>query len=368
MSVNVVGFKSKNFSEFIMQNLIVLFLLASFSSYVLAEPSTPPNPELTYKLKASVVKVHVSTKTGGHGVGTGVLVGKDLIATNCHVIANAAGVSITKFGNSYAPIALKADWKHDVCLLTFQYLEINPVELGDSETLKYEQAVFSIGFPGGPPKPLVTYGNIKALYALDDSQIVRTDASFIMGASGSPVFSTDGKLIALSTFKSPGRGAFYYNMPVKWIKALIDAPETTSTATTTAPFWDAAEDDHPYFMRVILPLQNQAWTDLTRIATLWLADQPNNAEAHYYLGLAAEKTNNLGVAKQHFEQALKVEPQHTAALVELALMANKTGNESEVNRLQLALKSINSDVADELNETIHPTNNEQNKVSTEGTK
>ena len=351
-----------------MPNLICSLLLISFSSYVFAEPSSPPNPELTYKLKASVVKVHVSTKTGGHGVGTGVLVGKDLVATNCHVLANAAGISITKFGNSYSPIALKADWKHDVCLLTFQYLEINPVELGDSETLTYEQAIFSIGFPGGPPKPQVTYGNIKALYALDDSQIVRTDASFIMGASGSPVFSSDGKLIALNTFKSPGRGAYYYNIPVKWVKALIDAPETTSTTPTSPAFWDATEDNHPYFMRVILPLQNEAWADLSRIATLWLEDQPNNAEAHYYLGLAAEKTNQLSFAKQHFEQALKLQPQHTASIVELALMANKIGNANELKRLQLALKSINSDIEDALIETIHPTVIEQKTVTTEGTK
>lgn len=349
-------------SDFLLWPLMLL----SLSCNAIAEPSARPDPELTYKLKASVVKVHVSTKTGGHGVGTGVLVGKDLVATNCHVVANAAGVSITKFGNSYAPIAIKADWKHDVCLLTFQYLEINPVELGDSETLKYEQAIFSIGFPGGSPKLLITYGNIKALYPLDDSQIVRTDASFIMGASGSPVFSSDGKLIALSTFKSPGRGAYYYNVPVKWVKALIDAPETTSTATTVSPFWDAAEDDHPYFMRVILPLQNAVWADLKRIATLWLADQPNSAEAHYYLGLAAEKTDDINHAKQYFEETLKLQPQYTSALVELAMMANKAGNQSEVARIQLALKAINSDVSDELNETMHPAANEQNTVKNEG--
>ncbi len=39
---------------------------------------------------------------------------------------------------------------------------------------------------------------------MDDSHIVRTDASFVMGASGSPVFDAEGKLIAISTFKSPG--------------------------------------------------------------------------------------------------------------------------------------------------------------------
>lgn len=348
-----------------MRKTLVTFILFSLSTLALADSSSEPSAELTYKLRASVVKVHIATKKGGHGVGTGVMVGKDLVATNCHVVANAAGVSITKFGNSYAPIGLKADWQHDVCILTFQYLDINPIELGDSETLKYEQDIFSIGFPGGAPKPLVTYGKVKALYPMDDSHIIRTDASFIMGASGSPVFDSDGKLVALSTFKSPGRGAYFYNVPVKWIKALLESPEaTTSTETTVTPFWDAAENDHPYFMRVILPLQNAAWDDLAGISKLWLADQPTSAEANYYSGLAAEKAGKLSEAKKYYIQALKLEPQHTSSIFELALMANKDGNTKEVERLKLALKAINNDEADMLAETLSPTTSSTGNPST----
>ena len=127
--------------------LIIAFIGVIFVQNSIAESVV----EASYRLKSSVVKVHVATKNGGHGVGTGVVVGKDLVATNCHVLANATGVKITKFGDSFAPVALKADWKHDLCIMRFQYLELNPVELGDSETLKYESAIFSIGFPGGPP-------------------------------------------------------------------------------------------------------------------------------------------------------------------------------------------------------------------------
>ena len=134
-----------------------------FSQLVLG---AQPNNELIYKLKASVVKVHVTTKSGGHGVGTGVVIGKDSVATNCHVIANATGVKISKFGDSFVPDTIKADWKHDICILRFQYLDLIPVELGDSENLANEQAIFSIGFPGGPPKPQSTYGKIKALYPI----------------------------------------------------------------------------------------------------------------------------------------------------------------------------------------------------------
>lgn len=318
--------------------------------------SAEPNYELVYKLKASVVKVHVATQAGNHGVGTGVVVGKDLVATNCHVLANASGVKITKFGDSAIPDAIKADWKHDVCILRFQYLDLNPVELGDSENLKYEQSIFSIGFPGGPPKPQTTQGKIKALYALDDSQIVRTDASFVMGASGSPVFDRNGKLVAISTFKSPGRSAYFYNIPVKWVKALLDSPETTSLKTEILPFWDAPEQQRPFFMRVVLPYQNGHWAELKAVAQEWIAKEPANPEAFYYAGIAEEKLGDLDKAQQYFKKTLTLHPLHVATLFELGLIANQAGKADEVEKTRVALKAIDNELDEAFTEALKPRN------------
>lgn len=316
----------------------------------------PPeiNYELVSQLKASIVKVHVATKSGGHGVGTGVVVGKDLVATNCHVIANALGVKITKFGDSFTPDAIRADWKHDVCVLRFQYLDIKPVELGDSESLKYEQNIFSIGFPGGAPKPITTPGKIKALYALDDSQMIRTDASFVMGASGSPVFDSDGKLIALSTVKSPGHGAYFYNVPVKWVKVLLNAPDIESLKTDALPFWDAPEEQRPFFMRVVFPYQNGHWAELKTVAQEWAAKEPVSVEALFYAGVAEENLGDLVKANTYFQQVLKLQPQHSATLIELGLMANRAGKQDEVARTHVALKAIDGVLDDEFTEALKP--------------
>ncbi len=339
-----------------MRLIIGLLLLISMQNVESVELKSPEiNYELVYQLKASIVKVHVATKSGGHGVGTGVVVGKDLVATNCHVVANALGVKITKFGDSFSPDAMRADWKHDVCVMRFQYLGMKPVELGDSENLKYEQAIFSIGFPGGPPKPITTPGKIKALYAFDGSQVIRTDASFVMGASGSPVFDSDGKLIALSTVKSPGHSAYFYNVPVKWVKALLDKPETESLKTDVSPFWDAPEEQRPFFMRVVLPYQNSKWDELEKVATEWVSKEPKSEEAHFYLGVALENQGKTDAAKIEFSEVLKLHPQHTATLQELGLMANKAGNQPELSRLKLAMKEAGGDVLEEFNELINPT-------------
>ena len=273
--------------------------------------------ELKFRLKASVVKVHVATKNGGHGVGSGVAIGEDLVATNCHVLANSAGVKITRYGGGLIPVALKADWKHDLCILRFKYAQLTPVELGDSENLAYEQDIFSIGFPGGPPKPQYTTGKIKALYPFDDSVIIRTDASFVMGASGSPVFDEAGKLLAISTFKSPGKKAYYYNIPVKWIKALLKEPDITSMETNIFPFWDAPEEKRPYFMRVVIPHKNKEWTTLRRVAKEWAQHEPTSAEAYYYTGIAEQALGNHQEAEKHFAKALALHPKHPASITAL---------------------------------------------------
>ena len=337
-----------------MRSFLAFLVFILFNGASNAEPSS----ELVYQLKASVVKVHVATKSGGHGVGTGVVVGKDLVATNCHVLANAVGAKITKFGDSFTPDALKADWKHDVCILRFQFLDMKPVELGDSEALKYEQAIFSIGFPGGPPRPQTTQGKIKALYPLDDSQIVRTDASFVMGASGSPVFDSDGKLIAISTFKSPGHDAYFYNVPVKWIKALLDAPETESLKSDISPFWDAPEEQRPFFMRVVLPYQNNRWIDVKKISQEWTSIEPTSPEALFYAGVAEENLGDLNKANQYFQQVLTLHPQHVATLMELGLIANRAGKTDEVDKTHVALKAIDGELDDEFTAELSPAKNQ----------
>ena len=280
--------------------------------------------ELSYRLKASVVKVHVATKKGGHGVGSGVAISKDLVATNCHILANSAGVKITKFGDGFIPVALKADWKHDLCILRFQYADLSPVALGSSENLQYEQEIFSIGFPGGPPKPQYSEGKIKALYPFEDSNIVRTDASFVMGASGSPVFDVDGKLLALSTFKSPGKHAYYYNIPVKWIKALLKQPDITSMETDISPFWDSPEERRPFFMRVVLPYKHEKWDKLSIIAQQWIKSEPTSTEAFYYAALAEERLGNWNKAKHYYQQTLALHPGHAAATAGLSCIKQET--------------------------------------------
>lgn len=306
-----------------MRHSSYLYLLSAcllFVRIALAEP----DHELVYRLKASVVKVHAMTASGGHGVGSGVVVDKDTVATNCHVLANSSGVSVSKFGDSISPTGMIADWRHDICLLKFQYLELPAVKMATAASLHYGDEVFSIGFPGGPPKPQTISGKVRALYPYDDSLIVRTDAAFVMGSSGSPTFNQAGELVSLSTFKSPGKQAYFYSVPAEWIVVLMQKEAATTTAPTESAFWDLPPESRPLWMQVVQPYQSGDWLALEGLARSWLTQQPRSAEAFFYLASALHGQGKLNDAQQAYERATALQPAHIDAWSGLALLAQQT--------------------------------------------
>jgi serine protease Do len=242
----------------------IVFFLFLISNLVFAAPSD----EATFAVSPSVVKVHVIDQKGNHGVGSGIVVAENQVATNCHVVANAQGVQIGKLGEAFSPESMKADWRHDLCILQFKFLNVKPAMLGDTQKLIYEQSVFSKSFGGNAVKPIMSFGSIKGLYALDGENIIQSSAGFAMGASGGGLFDDDGRLIGLTTFKSPGRHAYYYSIPVEWIKRLLhQGKDIQLTAQTELPFWDAPFEKRPYFMQSYDAAREGQWERLKTICS-----------------------------------------------------------------------------------------------------
>jgi serine protease Do len=332
------------------------FLLAySAHAAVLPEPSI----DLLYDLKQSMVKIGTTTKSGGHGFGTGVAVSKEHVVTNCHVLGNANGISVSKWSTEYPAESLQADWKHDLCILKVQYADLKPIALADSSKLNYEQQVISISMPADSPAPFVALSTVKALYAFDGEQVIRTQAAFAIGASGSPVFDYEGKLIGISTFKSPGKNAYYYNMPINLVRDLLLTQSVPLNSIHVAPFWDAAENDRPFFMQIVLPYQNNRWQDVQSIATNWVEKEPASAEAWYYLGKSAQNLADVNNAKAYFNKALQLQANHPASLQAIAQIAHTEGNQAEAEKIRATLKEINPQLLEELDPAMQDAQNAQ---------
>lgn len=304
--------------------------------------------ELMQQVSAHVVKVQVGLANGGYGLGSGVVVAKDQVVTNCHVIANAASVSVNANGENFRASTLKPDWHHDLCILKVEGLNVPVANLGSSEQLKYEQAVYTVGFAGSSPRPNGTFGYIKGLYPMDDSVVVRASNTFRLGDSGGGMFDEAGNLVGIITVKSPGHNAFYYNMPVEWVQRLLDKPEQSIVGESELPFWAEAQEKWPYFMKVVQPLKTENWQELNKLAIQWSEKEPANTEALFYRAVAEYSLKDSIDAEQHFNQVIAKNSNNSSALYYLGLIAEENGKHIEALNMVAALNVLDETTASEL--------------------
>ena len=289
--------------------ILLVFSLNLYSATPVENKNKKLN-ELSFSLNPSIVKVHTANKEGNHGVGSGVVVAKDHVVTNCHVIADAKGIHVTKYGVSYPPYALLADWKHDLCILKFEYLKLKPVNLGSNDKLQYETEVFGKNYGGNTVKPHTAVGAVKGIFDLNGYKIIQSSAWFSMGASGGGLFNDKGELIGITTFKTPGLGSFY-SVPVEVIKKLLAGNNDISITTAAeSPFWDAPEKELPFFMQVVGPIKKENWVKLKKISIEWIANKPDSYEADYHLGLADYHLGKIKEAKLSFSKVIERNNKH----------------------------------------------------------
>ena len=310
--------------------ILLVFSLNLYSATPIENKNKRLN-ELSFSLNPSIVKVHTANKQGNHGVGSGVVVAKDHVVTNCHVIADAKGIHVTKYGVSYPPYALLADWKHDLCILKFEYLKLKPVNLGSNDKLQYETEVFGKNYGGNTVKPHTAVGAVKGIFDLNGYKIIQSSAWFSMGASGGGLFNDNGELIGITTFKTPGLGSFY-SVPVEVIKKLLAGNNDISITTAAeSPFWDAPEKKLPFFMQVVGPIKKENWVKLKKISIEWIANKPDSYEADYHLGLADYHLGKIKEAKLSFSKVIEKNNKHLQAYLYLYEIAKSQGKEQEMN-------------------------------------
>lgn len=327
-----------------MTKVMSAVMMWCLSAGVMAEPSQA----LMQELNSKVLRIQVGLANGSYGLGSGVVVAENQVVTNCHVVAKATSVNVVSEGASYNVVGIKPDWRHDVCVLQMQDLPIKPVAIKSSRELKYEQPVINIGYPSFVPMPVSAQGVVKGLFTLDDSVIVRTTASFRMGASGGGLFDNEGALVGLITLKSPGRNAYYYYMSVDWVQALLEQKAGPVVVKSELPFWAKPADQWPFFMKVVYPYLNKEWGDLKTIAQQWVKQEPDNSEAWYHLAAAEYETHQLALAEQHLHRVVSLNHEHSQAFYYLGLIAGNNGNQNQADAEVAHLKELDAEAAERL--------------------
>ena len=106
-------------------------------------------------------------------------------------------------------------------------------------------------------------------------------------------------------------------------------------------------------MRVVLPLQDERWDELEKVAASWAEREPASPEAWYYLGLAMDRNGRSAQAMDHYRKALALNPRHPATLYEMGMLSSKLGDQVDLERVLVALNEIDREMAAELELATH---------------
>ena len=165
------------------------------------------------------------------GLGSGVVVSKDTIVTNHHVVADADEIKITT-SNKKELIAeiVGSDKKSDLAVLRVKAGNLKPLSFGDSSRLRLGDVVLAIGNPFGVGQT-VTMGIVSAkgradVGIVDYEDFIQTDAAINPGNSGGALVDMEGRLIGINTAilsRSGGYQGIGFAIPSNMAKPILDS-------------------------------------------------------------------------------------------------------------------------------------------------
>ena len=157
------------------------------------------------------------------GQGSGVVIGTEMMVTNCHVLAKAKRVAVKREKESLEAKLSMWDVKRDLCQLSVAGLKAPPVWVADSGKVTVGQNVFAIGNPKGLELTM-SAGLVSSLRRNAAGQLVliQTSAAISGGSSGGGLFDTQGNLVGLTTLGSVSGDAQNLNfaIPAEWVREL----------------------------------------------------------------------------------------------------------------------------------------------------
>ena len=181
------------------------------------------------------------------GQGSGFVINDNgEIVTNAHVVTDAteagggqpineADEVYVEFGdrNQVPADILGIDPNADVALIKVDPdgLDLNPIELGDSDSIQVGAPVAAIGSPFGQEQSLsvgivsATDRSIDSLTQFKIDGAIQTDTSINPGNSGGPLIGSDGKVIGIDqqiNTTSGGNEGVGFAVPINLVKRSID--------------------------------------------------------------------------------------------------------------------------------------------------
>lgn len=278
--------------------------------------------------------------------GSGVVVGVGLVATNCHVIQEASAIRVHATSGE-----LPAEWIRqmpglDLCLLSVPGLNVPPLKLRSSGTLRTGEPVYAVGNPLGFGLA-VSAGLLTVFKPKEASHLVVSTAPQSPGSSGGGLFDRDGRLIGVTTaVLGTGQNLNQILVADELAKLLENGEPRPQPAPVPAPEkrWHGDADK----------LQESGrWEALEQHALAWSQSQPDSANPLVFLGLAQVNLKRYAEGETTLRKALTLDQHSVYGWFCLARVLAIRGQAEEAEQ---ALKQA---------EKMQPTYSEPNRIRAE---
>ncbi len=257
--------------------------------------------------KSVVVLKTINSDGQAYKQGSGVVISKNLIVTNCHVLQGGESFLVLVSGKNMTGVLHSGDVDKDLCTLSVSTGSLHSVEVRSSNTLKIGEVVYAIGSPKGLELSLSS-GLVSQLRG-QGMPLIQTTAAISSGSSGGGLFDVHGRLVGITTFKVVGGDSLNFAAPAAWISGL---PKIT--ANQIASF--STEKKIEQVRKLLLQKKT---SEAISFCKDWLSESPDSYHPYYWLGLAYQAIDNNSAAIDAFKKVVSINSDHSQAWI---LMGN----------------------------------------------
>lgn len=289
--------------------------------------SVPEDAERVFaQVSPSVLTLRTLDEQGHpEGQGSGVVVGKGLVATSCHVIRDASAIRVEAGKARLAGRWLRQNAALDLCLLAVDELTAPPLRLRPGASLAIGEPVFAVGNPLGFGLA-VSAGLIATAEQKEPHPFRVVTAPLSPGSSGGGLFDREGRLVGLTQAVLGSGQNLNMVLSADSVAAILTGgapPPAEFHAPPPEKSWEAESD---------LLLQGAKWAERLAHAQAWTASQPASAVAATVLGASLLNVQRRAEAEASLRQALTLDPDYSPAWRLLADLLAVEGRQDEAEK------------------------------------
>jgi S1-C subfamily serine protease len=203
-----------------------------------AAPATRSAEDVFAQVSASVARVNALDGSGRTTmVGSGVVVERGAVITNCHVVSRASAVQVKLGSDLHSGSVEVADEELDLCRLSVPGLDVPAVQVGAVGALRTGQRVYAIGAPQGLDLT-ISEGIVSSLREVPGGTVIQTTAPVSRGSSGGGLFDASGRLVGIVTFQHRYGQNLNFALPADWIGEMRSRRSSTGSTGSTASSGD----------------------------------------------------------------------------------------------------------------------------------